>query len=109
MEGGLRHFSHCFVDVAMTKAKKLALLGPTFVALHQAVNSCGSTNNSRRRRRSSTAATSAPSYPFAGDGISLIEDAAFTRKIRTETARALKIEDANSKPMRAQDRTVAAR
>jgi malate dehydrogenase (quinone) len=45
-----------------------------------------------------------PSY-----GISLIEDAAFTRKIRTETARALKIEDANSKPMRAQDRTVAAR
>jgi malate dehydrogenase (quinone) len=45
-----------------------------------------------------------PSY-----GISLIEDAAFTRKIRTETARALKIEDANSKPMRAQDRTLAAR
>src|SRR6266404_184043 len=40
-----------------------------------------------------------PSY-----GISLIEDAAFTRKIRSETARALKIEDVNSKSMQAQDR-----
>jgi malate dehydrogenase (quinone) len=45
-----------------------------------------------------------PSY-----GISLIEDAAFTRKIRSETARALKIEDVNSKSMQAQDRTAAAR
>jgi malate dehydrogenase (quinone) len=44
-----------------------------------------------------------PSY-----GISLIEDAAFTRKIRSETARALKIEDVNSKPMQAQDRMAAA-
>jgi hypothetical protein len=35
---------HCFVDAAMTKAKKLALLQPTFVALHHAVNSWGSTN-----------------------------------------------------------------
>jgi malate dehydrogenase (quinone) len=45
-----------------------------------------------------------PSY-----GISLIEDAAFTRKIRSETAQALKIEDVNSKSMQAQDRTAAAR
>jgi malate dehydrogenase (quinone) len=45
-----------------------------------------------------------PSY-----GISLIEDAAFTRKIRSETARALKIEDVNSKSTQSQDRTVAAR
>jgi malate dehydrogenase (quinone) len=44
-----------------------------------------------------------PSY-----GISLIEDAAFTRKIRSETARALKIEDVNSKSMQAQDHTAAA-
>jgi malate dehydrogenase (quinone) len=44
-----------------------------------------------------------PSY-----GISLIADAAFTRKIRSETARALKIEDVNSQSMRAQDQTVAA-
>jgi hypothetical protein len=27
MEGGLRHFSHCFVDVAMTKAKKTCSIG----------------------------------------------------------------------------------
>src|ERR1700720_807650 len=39
-----------------------------------------------------------PSY-----GISLINDASFTRKIRTETARVLKIEDVNSKPMQEKD------
>jgi hypothetical protein len=32
-----------------------------------------------------------PSY-----GISLIDDAAFTRRIRSETARALKLEDVNA-------------
>jgi malate dehydrogenase (quinone) len=45
-----------------------------------------------------------PSY-----GISLIDDAGFTRKIRTETARVLKIEDVNSKPTQEKDRTAAAR
>lgn len=40
---------------------------------------------------------------------SLIEDAAFTRKIRSETARALKIEDVNLKSIQAQDQTAAAR
>src|SRR5215471_11960444 len=46
-----------------------------------------------------------PSY-----GISLIDDAGLTRKIRAETARALKIEDINSAPTPAQvqDRTAAA-
>ena len=45
-----------------------------------------------------------PSY-----GISLIDDASFTRTIRTETARVLKIEDVNSKPMQEKDRTATAR
>ena len=45
-----------------------------------------------------------PSY-----GISLINDANLTRKIRTETARVLKIEDVNSKPMQEKDLTAAAR
>ena len=38
-----------------------------------------------------------PSY-----GISLIDDADFTRKIRTETARVLQIDDVNSKPLQPQ-------
>jgi malate dehydrogenase (quinone) len=45
-----------------------------------------------------------PSY-----GISLINDASFTRTIRTETARVLKIDDVNSKPLQEKDRTAAAR
>ena len=45
-----------------------------------------------------------PSY-----GISLIDDASFTRKIRAETAGVLKIEDVNSKPTLENDRTAAAR
>lgn len=45
-----------------------------------------------------------PSY-----GISLINDASFTRKIRTETAGVLKTEDVNSKPTLENDRTAAAR
>jgi malate dehydrogenase (quinone) len=42
-----------------------------------------------------------PSY-----GVSLIDDADFTRKIRTETARVLEIEDVNSPPAPAQARAV---
>jgi len=45
-----------------------------------------------------------PSY-----GISLIDDAGLTRKIRAETARALKIENVNSAPMQAQGRTATVR
>jgi malate dehydrogenase (quinone) len=45
-----------------------------------------------------------PSY-----GISLIDDADFTRKIRTETARALKIEDVNAAPTQARGRTATVR
>jgi len=45
-----------------------------------------------------------PSY-----GISLIDDAGATRKVRADTARALKIEDVNSPPMQAQGRTATVR
>jgi malate dehydrogenase (quinone) len=46
---------------------------------------------------------------IASYGISLIDDADFTRKIRTETARALKIEDVNAAPMQARGRTATVR
>jgi malate dehydrogenase (quinone) len=45
-----------------------------------------------------------PSY-----GISLIDDADFTRKIRAETARALKIEDVNSAPVQTEGGVAAVR
>ncbi len=45
-----------------------------------------------------------PSY-----GISLIDDADFTRKVRAETARALEIEDVNSAPVQTEGGVAAAR